>query len=210
VCIVVAVALNWPHAQQPNAVPAQRGLAVSQAPVAVTGNKTSPVTQVAPPVVAAVNPSKPSPPTAADLPANFDPRAEIAKEELQSNLNFLIKLALEDMQSIYPHTLGDDYGLSESELIQAKSFLTVTPTLNPAGDVATYKASSYTMAKIREALVAAEANTWLKHFDNHTMFGELHFVKINGKWYSADRDGSNPGMDDKGNMFIDPGDPFAK
>jgi RNA polymerase sigma factor (sigma-70 family) len=210
VIIAAAITLNWPRANQPSAATVQPALIIAGASATTTRNKTPPAPQVAQPVVAAVNPSKPSVPTSADLPANFDPRAESAKAELRSNLDFDVQLALSDIRG--PDWGGDYNGLHEAELIQAKSFLDMAPTLNAAGDLATYTATDETEAKIRTALVAEGADTWLKFFDDGSVtFRKMLFVKIDGKWYEADQSGV-PSMDDKGNPNAGnpTSDPFSK
>ena len=149
-----------------------------------TAQEAKPVTmQVAKPVLAAVNPAKPSAPTAADLPANFDPRAKIAKDEMHEWLQGMAEVANEGLTP--EREKGDPEIWIISEEITAllyKYSLDATPVLNDAGDIATYTVDDAVWKQMKDLMAAS------KDPPNVTEPPTLRFIKINGEWQEIEED----------------------
>jgi RNA polymerase sigma factor (sigma-70 family) len=187
VIIATAITLNWPRANQPSVATVQPALVIAGAAATTTGNKTPPAPQVAQPVVAAVNPSKPSVPTAADLPANFDPRAKIAKDEMMEDLLYMAKITKESAtrdKTGITHTPEFWVVAEEETALQAQYCVDALPTINDDGDLATFTVDDATWNLMQKLSTTINKN----YYDPRRPKPSTQYAKVNGEWRGIERD----------------------
>ena len=162
----------------------------------ITVNLSKPTTgtQVAKPVIAAINSTEPSASSPADLPANFDPRAKIAKDEMREYLQEMVQVANE---SLMPEREKEDPEIwivsEEITALEYKYCLDAMPVLNDAGDVATFTVDSATWKQMKDLMAASKDPPKIIEPPS------LRYVKINGEWQEFEED---PEKD----PFADPSD----
>jgi len=145
--------------------------------------KPTTAAQVAKPVIAAVNPTKPSASSPADLPANFDPRAKIAKDEMHDYLQDMVNGANEFLTPEREQGFDGSWIVGEEiTALEYKYCLYATPTLNDAGDIATFTVDDVMWKQMKDLLAAS------KDAPKITEPPTLRFIKINDEWQEIEED----------------------
>jgi hypothetical protein len=137
-------------------------------------------------VAAAVNPRKPSVPTASDLPPNFDPRAKIAKDEMQEELVYMAKISKESaMRDKTGITHNPEFWVvaEEETALQAQYCVDALPTINDDGDLATFTVNDATWTRMQNLSATINKN----YYDPRRPKPSTQYAKVNGEWQEIER-----------------------